>query len=347
MKKVLLGLLALVILLVVGAAGWLATKPSVRAASSEKIQLTPERVARGAYLAEKVLGCFDCHSERHLDRYGYPARHERRGGGGSLCWDEDMNLKGFKLCAPNITPDPATGLGAWTDGEIMRAIREGVDRHGQALFPVMPYKEYAALSDEDTRSVVAYLRTIPPIRGEVPERVLPGPLTLIVRLMPAPLEGPVADPPRQDAKAYGAYLATIASCRSCHTPVDDKHQPLPGMDFAGGQAFEHKAFGKVMSANITPHETGIGARSKEDFIALFKSFDSEDVRSMKVAHAQNTVMPWTAFAGMTHEDLGALYEYLRSVPAVAHVVEKRPRPPLAAAPAAPEESPAESPPIQP
>lgn len=334
MKKILLGLGALILVLFVAGAIVVATKPSVRAASAESVERTPARLERGAYLVEHVLACFDCHSERHMDRYGYPPRHDRRGSGGNVCWDEDMKLEGFKICAPNITPDQATGIGGWSDGEIMRAIREGVNRHGKPLFPIMPYTAYASLSDEDTRAIVAYLRTLPPINNTVPERVLPGPLNIIVRFMPKPLAGPVEDPPQGDSVARGRYLATVSSCRGCHTPVDDKHEPLPGMDFAGGQVFEHKSWGTVASANITPHATGIGGRSKADFIGLFKAFDGDEVRTMTVEPAKNTVMPWTAFAGMTEADLGALYDYLRTVPAIDKQVEKRPRPTFAAAPAA-------------
>lgn len=333
MKKVLLALLVVVVLVVGGAAVFVASKPSLRPASSETVEATPDRLARGQYLVENVLLCMDCHSERHMDRYGYPPKEHNRGGGGSLCWDEDMGLEGFHLCAPNITPDPETGLGSWTDGEIMRAIREGVNKDGKALFPAMPYTEFASLSDNDVRAVVAYLRRLPPVKNKVPERVLPGPLNIIVKFMPKPLAGPVPDPDHNDPVAYGQYLATVANCKHCHTPVDDKHRPLPGKDFSGGLPFKHKLFGEVVTANLTPHETGLGNRSQEEFVALIKAFDSPEAQQVTVAHENNTVMPWLTVSGMTEEDLGAIYAYLRTVPALENSVTKRPRPVLPQPPA--------------
>src|SRR5216110_697497 len=86
---------------------------------------------------------------------------------GSACIGPEQGAPG-KICFPNLTPDPETGLGAWTDGEILRAIREGVSRDGRALFPMMPYTEFRALSDEDTRAIVAYLRTMPAVKNAVP-----------------------------------------------------------------------------------------------------------------------------------------------------------------------------------
>ncbi len=323
-------------------------KPSVRPASAEAVEKTPDQVARGEYLVEHVLFCMDCHSDRQDNRYGYPPKRDRLGGGGSLCWDEDMGLKGFKLCAPNITSDVETGIGGWTDGEVMRAIREGVNKHGTALFPVMPYTEYASLADDDVRAVVAYLRTLPPVNNKVPERILPGPLNIIVRFMPKPLDAPVPQPDRNDPVAYGKYLTTVGGCKSCHTPVDEQHRPLPGREFSGGQTFEHKVFGNVQSANITPHATGLANRSQAEFISLFKAFADPEVQAMEVKHENNTVMPWLALSGMQEQDLVAVYAYLRTVPALENVVVKRPRPALPEAPApAVNEAPTEAPPATP
>jgi len=69
------------------------------------------------------------------------------------------------VTAPNVTPDYESGIGGWTDGEKIRAIREGIDKHGRALFPMMPYKSYASMSDEDVESLVAYLNTLPPMKN--------------------------------------------------------------------------------------------------------------------------------------------------------------------------------------
>src|SRR5207244_3638806 len=127
-------------------------------------------------------------------------------------------------------PDGATGLGGWTDGEILRAIREGVDRDGKALFPMMPYDGYRYLSDADAEAIVAYMRTLSPVSHRVPPRRLPFPLPLILPSLPKPLTGPVSSPDPSSTVAYGEHLTMVAGCRFCHTPVDARTQPLPGKE---------------------------------------------------------------------------------------------------------------------
>ena len=88
-------------------------------------------------------------------------------GVGGIVWNEQIGFPGT-LVASNITPDPDTGLGKWTDGEIIRAIREGVDRDGNALFPIMPYSHFRNMSEEDAQAIVAYLRSLPPLGPAAP-----------------------------------------------------------------------------------------------------------------------------------------------------------------------------------
>ena len=136
---------------------WVRTyKPDLRPAPTISVARTPAQVTRGRYLAEHVSGCIGCHSHRDWSRFGGPIVGPL--GAGGDCLGEDDGMPGT-ICIPNLTPDRTTGLGRWSDGEVMRAVREGVDREGHALFPFMPYAEYRALSDADTRALVAYLRT--------------------------------------------------------------------------------------------------------------------------------------------------------------------------------------------
>jgi Cytochrome c len=126
---------------------------------------------------------------------------------------------------------------------------------------------------------------------------------------------------------YGEYLATLASCGECHTPIDNRGQRLPGMDFAGGMTFGHPELGyRVRSANITPDaDTGIGQWTEEQFINKFKGFEVPDDRVLTDdEQRQNTAMPWKQYAGMTRDDLAAIYAYLRSVKAVTNRVDKFP-----------------------
>jgi mono/diheme cytochrome c family protein len=331
MKKV-LGIVGVVVaLLVGGVSAFVATfKPKQRPASTETVERTPARVERGKYLVEAVLGCMDCHATHDMTRFGFPPTGAP--GAGGQCFGKDQGMPG-QICTSNITPDPETGLGAWSDGEILRAIREGVSRDGRALFPLMPYVAYRSLSEEDGRAVVAYLRALPPARNVVARSEIDFPVSFFIKMAPRPLDGPVPEPNRQLRAAHGKYLAAVSGCHFCHTPVDDKHVSIPGQDFSGGQEFKGP-WGTVRSANLTPDATGLGERDEAAFVGLFKAFAVPEGDIPQVPLAQNTIMPWLTRARMTEEDLGAIYTYLRTVPPIERTVEKRPLPPMPGLPPA-------------
>src|SRR5215207_4269230 len=128
MRRLFPMVLGIVFLALAAVAAYLYTfKPRQRPASTEKIEGTPARLERGRYLAEVVFGCFDCHSKHDLTRYGAPGI-ESPGQGGE-CVGATQGFPG-QVCMSNITPDPETGLGSWSDGEIIRAVREGIDKDG-------------------------------------------------------------------------------------------------------------------------------------------------------------------------------------------------------------------------
>ena len=281
-------------------------KPLSRPPSAETVERTPARLERGRYLVEAVLGCMDCHAPHDATRFGFPAVGP---GSGGECLDRSVGVPGV-VCPTNITSEPETGLGRWSDGEIMRALREGVSRDGRALFPAMPYEDYRALSDEDARAAVAHLRTLPPVRNAVPAPefdLIPG---FFIKLMPRPLEGPVPGPEQRDRIARGRYLAKVSGCERCHTPVDRKRRPLEGQEMSGGQRFKGP-WGVRSSSNLTPHPTGLGDRDEKAFVGAFKSFAS--VEPPVVDPKQNTAMPWLTRSRMTEEDLGAIHAFLRTL----------------------------------
>jgi mono/diheme cytochrome c family protein len=322
LKVVGIALLAIVALAAIGVSWLSLRKPTQRAADAEKIEATPVRIARGRYLVHHVSICVDCHSERS-DAYGLPFKPGREGVGGFV-WDQKIGFPGT-LAAANLTPDPDTGLGKWTDGEIIRAMREGVDRNGNALFPIMPYGHLRHMSDEDAKSIVAYLRTLPPLRYEKPKKALNVPLNFIEKFIPQPVEAPVAAVDPSNHLEYGKYLTTIAMCSECHTPKDDKGKPIAGREFAGGWQMDAPTF-RVVTSNITPHpSTFVGRSTKEEFIGRFRAFASYTTETAPPApKGKNTLMPWISFSGMTDEDLGAIYDYLRTVPPIANDVNSFP-----------------------
>ena len=325
MKRILLRLVGIVVLLAAVAVLYVyAFMPPQNPPSEITVEITPEKIARGRYLAVNVLQCIDCHSERDWNFYGGPPKEPV--GAGRACMNRQTRAAGVnpgqetfpgKLCIRNITPDPETGIGQWTDGEIIRAVREGVNRDGDGLFPMMPYFIYANVADEDLEALIAYLRSMEPVSSVRPERQIDFPLSMLVKLWPKPLDAPVPMPDQTDSVAYGEYLATVARCAFCHTPKDSRSmQGIEGRKFAGGMPFFLN--GRTMySMNLTPHESGLGAWSRDQFIQLFKS----RAELTPADPTENTLMNWGAFAGMTEDDLGALYDFFMTLPPVPFVQE--------------------------
>ncbi len=304
-----------VVALIAGAFAWLSLKkPAQRAASAETIEPTPERLARGKYIVEHVSVCLDCHSD-HVLKYSLPVKPGTEGLGGYI-FDKKIGFPGV-VAAQNITQDPTDGLGKWTDGEILRAMREGVDRNGNALFPMMPYEHLRNMSDDDAKSVVVYLRTLKPLPNHVPDKKLDFPVNVIVKFIPKPLSGPVPPPDHTNSVAYGKYLATIGGCYECHTPHDAHNALIASQAFSGGWQMAGP-WGRNFTANLTPDSDNyMGHATKAEFIGRFRAFAGMTAATAPACPpGRNTVMPWIAFSGMKDEDLGAIYDYLKTLPPV-------------------------------
>jgi mono/diheme cytochrome c family protein len=224
-------------------------------------------------------------------------------------------LKGFpgKVYAPNISPDRETGAGSWSDDQLARAIREGVGHDGRALFPFMPYQDFRALSDDDVASIIVYLRSLPPVRQPRPPTELVFPVNYLIRGVPEPLTEVVPEPDLSTPEKRGKYLVTIAGCTDCHTPQDDKGQPLAGLDFAGGFVLDGP-WGRVASANITPDASGIPYYDEALFAQVMRT---GYVKARKL----NQIMPWHSYRAMTDEDLAAMFAYVQTFKPVQHHVD--------------------------
>jgi mono/diheme cytochrome c family protein len=286
--------------------------PKARAAPDFRADASRETIERGRYLAQHVLACVTCHSPIDEERPGDFIVEGKLLSGREFPVVPEM-LPG-KLVAPNLTPDRDTGLGAWTDGEIARAIREGVSRDGRPLFPMMNYGQYRLLTDEDTLAVVAYLRSVPPIRNELPRSSIDFPVSMFIRLAPAPLVG--SPPPWPDEPlARGRLLLKVMGCVDCHTPMK-RGTLVEGMELAGGNEFRGP-FGVVYSANITADPAaGIGAYTDEDLKRVFLEGRSKTGQAL-------WVMPWSATMGLNGEDLEALIAALREVAPNPNLVPAR------------------------
>ena len=320
MKKVLkwLGVTLTVFVVIIGAGiGYLKFfLPDVGDAPELKVEITPERVARGKYLANSVNACMDCHSRRDWSQWAGPIVPGTEGGGG----EPFIRTMGFPgdFYSRNLTP---YALKDWSDGEIMRAITTGVSRDNTPLFPVMPYHYYGQMDPEDIYSIVAYIRTLPEVKNDVPDPEPDFPFSLIMHTIPHKANlAPKPDP--SDSVAYGGYLVKAAGCVECHSKFDDKQQMVAGTEFGGGRQFPMPG-GLLTTPNITPDATGIGYWSKEKFIHTFKQYQDSAYRSPKLAMTDfNTIMPWIMYSSMTESDLSSIYQYLRTVKPIQHEVTK-------------------------
>jgi hypothetical protein len=263
-----------------------------------------EEIEHGRYLANHVAVCMDCHSTRNWAYFSGPITPGTLGKGGEV-YDERSGLPGV-VTSKNITP---YSLGDWSDGELFRAITGGLQKDGDALFPLMPYDGYRVMDEQDLLAIMAYVRTLEPIENDIPDHRLDFPLNLIVNSIP--LEAELRTVNRKDPVEYGEYLSKLAGCTWCHSPIDATSQTIPEQSLAGGHEFFMGGF-MVRSANISPDtETGIGDWSLERFITRFREYQGESGRTIPVGEdGFNTLMPWTMYADMTDADLGAIYTFL-------------------------------------
>jgi mono/diheme cytochrome c family protein len=279
-----------------------------------KIEPTPERIERGKYLANHVAVCMDCHSKREWNLFAGPMASDGIGGGGEV-FNQEMGFPGA-FYAPNITP---YALSNWTDGELLRAVTAGVNKRGKALFPIMGYHRFGKMDKEDIYSVIAYIRTLAPVKNMPPASKADFPVNILINTFPEQAKyEPI--PQKSDVKVYGKYLVNACGCVDCHSKTE-KGTIIPGTEFGGGMQFKQPA-GTVCSPNISPDkETGIGQWNSQSFVARFKIFAAKDYVPAKIGPQEmNTPMPWMMYSGMTDDDLSAIYTYLQTVKPIKNKV---------------------------
>jgi len=283
--------------------------PKSRVVTGRAFERTPHRLERGRYLVTAVASCFDCHSEHDWKSHSAPVLPGMEGAG------EVMPLYDLpgRVVAPNITPDGETGVGNWTDDELARAIREGIGHDGRALFPLMPYRKYRSLSDEDLASIIVYLRSVAPVHHQLPSTKLNFPVNYLIRSAPEPVTSPVVGPAANaNAMDRGNYLVDMAACEECHTP-QSRGEPIKGMKLAGGFRLRG-AWGDVAASNLTPDDSGI---KYYDQVLFLQAMRTGYVR----ARALNPIMPYGNFKNLSDEDLLAIFDVLRSAKPVRHRVD--------------------------
>lgn len=312
-SKVALAVVALVALAVIAlVVKFYVLSPASRPAPDVKAKATPEALARGKYLVENVAACIGCHSPIDDSKPGDPPVPGKVGAGRDF---GPMGEAPFRLRAHNLTPDPETGIGNWTDGEVLRAMREGVGKDGHVLFPQMPWQTYArTLSDDDALAIIAFLRTLPAVKNDPGKTEVKFPVSMFIRGLPKPLAGsPAGAPPASDKLARGRWLLDVCSCHDCHDGKNPRMENVPGKELAGGMKFPLPS-GAVYAANITSDQaTGIGAYSDDDIKHALTDGKNKAGKNLYV-------MPWSYYSGMTSEDKDALVAALREVKPVSNVV---------------------------
>ena len=315
-KKILLGLLALVLIIAIGfiiavysryERTFEAPYPNIKASTDSAV------IARGRYLAMGPAHCANCHSPMS-DILKVDAGEETSLSGGF-----NFELPIGHVYAPNITSDEETGIGKLRDDEIARSLRYGVRHDGKAILDFMPFYD---LSDNDLTAVISFLRTQEPVKNERPQHEwnFLGKAVLAFLVEPSG-DGEVPDAPAIDSTAaYGKYLAaSVANCRGCHTKRDMMTGAYIGPEYAGGAQFEvFENTGKIVPGKhlVTPNltldqETGrIVGWSKKDFIERFR----------KGRLIPGSPMPWGPFSRMSDLELTALYKFITSVEPVKNAV---------------------------
>lgn len=256
-------------------------------------------IERGRYLMNSIVACGNCHTPRGAD--GKHIAGQELAGGAELVED---GL--FVARASNLTPDPETGIGRWSDADIARAIREGVRPDGRVLGPPMPFAFYRDIADADLAAIIAYLRQLPPVRNAV------APSEYKIPLPPAwgpPITTAITAPAPNDTSRYGAYLAgPLGHCMECHTPMNKDGSRDMGTAGAGGQAFAGP-WGVSVARNLTPHASGLGGWSDGEVVRAIRTGVSRDGSALKPP------MAFDFYSRIDAGDMTAIVTYLRLLPA--------------------------------
>jgi mono/diheme cytochrome c family protein len=252
-----------------------------------------EKIERGRYLA--VLGdCISCHTAP---------------GGKPFAGGAALETPFGALIGPNITPDVATGVGAWSEEDFRRAMHEGIGRGGARLYPAMPYPAYTKVTRDDVSAIWAYLRSLDPVRNEVQPNQLKFPFNVrrpatstwdLINFQPGVFQ---PDPAKSNAWNRGAYLVEgLGHCGTCHTPKN-----ITGGD-RGSEALQGALLQDWYAPDLTEDpRTGIGSWSIEEIVRYLKTgANSYDIASGPMAEAVSN-----STSKMTDADLLAIATYLK------------------------------------
>jgi cytochrome c553 len=315
MKKVLKGVAAL-LLVVVLAAGGFALKIQLTGIPhyepgkvALKVESTPERVAKGRWWATML--CADCHMNVQTGRLTGADMH--------------LDAQFGNVHSLNITQHPTKGIGSWTDGEIAYLLRTGVARDGRYTPPWMA--KLVHLSDEDLKSIIAFLHSDDPMLAASDVDNVPSTPNFLSKFLTNVVFKPYAYPDHEivapepsDQLAYGKYLTFNLDCWTCHSPDFAKVNPLdpPKTEgfLSGGNVIEG-----IASTNLTSDaETGIGKWSEADFTRALREGVAPDNTAVRY--------PMNAYSQLSVEQAAAILAYLKTTTPISHRIERSKGPPI-------------------
>jgi mono/diheme cytochrome c family protein len=260
---------------------------------------------RGEYLF-RIAGCAACHTDL-------------KNGGAFLAGGRAFETPFGKFFAPNITPDPTHGIGGWSDGDFLRALKAGIAPDGSSYFPAFPYTAYAGMDSADALAIKAYLDTVPAVAQPDRPHELPWYLGRIAARVWKWLyfRPPEAARPAPDR---GAYLAeAVAHCGECHTPRDALGGLVAERSFAGTASGPE---GKAIP-NITPdRRTGIGKWSRRDVAEYLRTGAQPD------GDYAGSLMAEVIDEGLQHltpEDALAIADHVLGMPALENEIRRQPK----------------------
>jgi len=277
--------------------------PEIKASTDSAI------IAKGRHIVLGPAHCVDCHSTiKNVDSVLKLGQDPVLSGGNKF------DLPFGKFYTRNLTSDKETGIGNLTDGEIARVLRYSVKKNGETVLPFMPFQN---MSDDDLTAIVSYLRSLKPVKNQVPEHEYNAMGKVIKAFLIKPVKPtePIEAFVKADTSAkYGKHLVmAVANCNECHTKRNGIGD-FVGKPLAGGTEFEEEGKPTLITPNLTPHPSGrIYGWSQETFIQRFRLG-----KLIPYSH-----MPWESFGRMTDDELKAIYNYLRSIEPVDTYEKKK------------------------
>ena len=262
-----------------------------------------DRLEAGRYLTT-AGNCYSCHTRPGGEAFA-----------GGVAFHTDFGV----IHSTNITPDPETGIGDWSDAEFIRAMHDGISADGQHLYPVFPYTSYTNVSEQDVLAIFSYLKTVEPVNYTPPDNDMDFPYgnRRLMRLWNTLFFNGgrfVADPAKSDEVNRGAYLVQgLGHCGACHSPRNFLGAQTTGDSLIGGELIDEVAPDKMRpwsAVNLTPARNGLADWSKDDIVSYLKTGYSK----MAVTFGPMNKVILNSTQHLSDGDRNAMAAYLTSLP---------------------------------